>query len=214
MIRLALALVAAGLLAAPPAHAGPLLSGPGTGAAFTNPVGVAVQTIGFDFTVGPAPLLVTRLGNYDFEADGLVTDHLVRLWTPAGVLLAQATVPAGTAAALDGTFRVVDLAAPVRLEPGQTYVLGAVNPTDGTSDGYVSNSPAQIAPFVAPEATFVQGRRNLGGSTFAGFAPNGTTRIGPNLTFVLAPAAVPEPATFAALGLLATGGIAAKRRRA
>src|SRR5688500_17849486 len=68
------------------------------------------QSIGWQFDV-LAPTVVTGLGWFDDGANGLGLAHQVGIWNPAGTLLTSATVPAGTAAALDGQFRTVPVTA-------------------------------------------------------------------------------------------------------
>ena len=81
-------------------------------------------TIGWAFSVGAQALEVDALGMYDNNADGMLDAHPVGLWNSSGTLLAQATVPAGTAATRVGSYRYVAIA-PVTLAAGQTYVIGA-----------------------------------------------------------------------------------------
>src|SRR5205823_556088 len=70
--------------------------GPGT----TNAAG-GDNTLGYDFTVGDTALIVTQLGLWDENGDGLVNAHSVGLWDDAGALLASVTVPSGTIGILD-----------------------------------------------------------------------------------------------------------------
>lgn len=57
----------------------------------------------------------------------------VGLWTDAGALLAQATIPSGTVTPIDSGFRYVSLLAPILLSPGQSYVVaGRAGSTDQT----------------------------------------------------------------------------------
>jgi hypothetical protein len=92
---------------------------------FTNPQlgSTSPITLGFDFTVHSA-LLVTHLGIFDQNANGLGASHQVGLWTNTGSLLAQVTIPSGTAATLDDSFRYLALDTSVLLNPG-VYVVGA-----------------------------------------------------------------------------------------
>lgn len=80
-------------------------------------------TAGWSFRVGPSAVQVQALGLYD-DANGLKDPHPIGLWTASGTLLAQATLPAGTASLRIGSYRYVAIT-PLTLAPGQTYVVGA-----------------------------------------------------------------------------------------
>lgn len=174
------------------------------------------QTVGSRFTVGPADLTVTALGEWDWQADGLPSPILVGLWDAGtGELLASVTVPAGTAGALRNTdFRFVDLAAPVVLQSGRTYTL-ADRWIPGT--GFQRQEDLQgvgNTPVISPDVTF-QGSYNSPTAfdiTITPFADQMPTRflgattwrwIGPNIEYTANPlAVVPGPP---ALVLLMTG---------
>ena len=81
------------------------------------------QTIGWEFVVN-ADLVVTNLGFYN-SPGGLADPHPIGIWDPSGNLVAQAVVPAGTTARLEGNFRYVDIP-PTKLPAGGPYVIGAV----------------------------------------------------------------------------------------
>jgi hypothetical protein len=83
-------------------------------------------TRGWTFTVS-TPLVVEELGFWDSDLNGLAAAHDVGIWIADGTLLTSATVPAGTTAPLEGTFRFVP-ATSVMLSPGTTYVIGAYWP--------------------------------------------------------------------------------------
>lgn len=80
-------------------------------------------TDGWEFAV-QKEITVTSLGVWDYRNDGLGTEIPVGLWDAKGDLLATATVPAGKVADEVNGFRYVSIA-PVRLEGGQNYVIGA-----------------------------------------------------------------------------------------
>jgi hypothetical protein len=80
-------------------------------------------TMGWSFTVGAANLEVTALGFYDDGMNGNQDAHPVGIWTAGGTLLAQVTVPAGTAGTLVGSYRYAAIS-PLTLTAGQTYVVG------------------------------------------------------------------------------------------
>ena len=89
--------------------------------------------MGNEFTVN-SPIEVTYLGAYDRNQDGLPAVTPVTIWDNSGSVVAQANVPAGTAAVLDNEFRYVSIT-PVTLAPG-TYRMSSYS-TDGYS---LSNS--------------------------------------------------------------------------
>lgn len=192
-------------------------AGLGTAAArgdllYTNPSGTVRTnadgyTIGMRFTVGATPLIVTSLGVWDQDGNGLLAAHDVGLWTDAGALLVSATVPGGTAGALaGGVFRFApDLASPVTLSPGAVYRLGSLQAAaepfleqgaGATYTAYVSGTPISYYGGVGATLIF---------PVSAGGGINGY--LGPNLQFV-----VPEPAVAALLAASALG-LAARRRR-
>lgn len=81
-------------------------------------------TRGWAFSVSQ-PIVIEELGFWDSSEDGLARSHPVGLWRGDGTLLASETVPAGTLAPLEGTFRWIPLTTAVALTPGETYVVGA-----------------------------------------------------------------------------------------
>jgi hypothetical protein len=78
-------------------------------------------TFGYAFTVS-SPIMVTNLGLFDSNNDGLVTSHAVTIWTSTGTQLVQGTIPAGTGGTLINGFRYVSIA-PFSL-PAGTYTIG------------------------------------------------------------------------------------------
>jgi hypothetical protein len=79
-------------------------------------------SLGFAFQVN-SPISVDGLSFYDDAKNGLTQTHDVGLWTAAGTLIASTTVPDGTAAPLDGFFRVQSVT-PFILPAGD-YVVAA-----------------------------------------------------------------------------------------
>ncbi|MGQ0613194.1 MAG: hypothetical protein ACT4PV_05595 [Planctomycetaceae bacterium] len=82
-------------------------------------------SLGLDFDVLQGDIEVTSLGVFDWQEDGLASDHTVRIYDRTGVMVASVDLPAG-GGTLQGGFRYVDLAAPVLLEAGfeGTIVVG------------------------------------------------------------------------------------------
>ena len=202
----ALAIVLAGAaMSARPVQAGPVLAiSDVTDSSFT-----AITTYGYSFrTLGD--LTATDLGIFDLYSgslvigDGLAEPHGVGLWKADGTLLASTVVPAGTGGTLIGGFRYMPIA-PVLLESGASYVIGAFYVSFG--DAYTATGEATFTwdPLIAPGT----GLRFVGAFSFptlnAGFIP-----AGPNL---IATAAVPEPGTLALLGAGLVGGALRRRTR-
>lgn len=121
-----------------------ILSGSGqTIGYFANtsaPYGAAANNdglnIGHTFTVTGTNLCITALGAFDYGSDGLNSAHTVTLFSNQ-TALASVTVPAGTAALLQGGFRFAALPEPISLEPGKYAVVAyQMNGTAKNSDGY------------------------------------------------------------------------------
>ena len=97
--------------------------------------------VGVRFRVRPdCNLRVTHLGVYDRNGDGLQLDHRVGIFkvgggSKSGVLVAEATVPYGRQAPLEGMFRWVALPTPVLLTSDTTYVVAAETIDDLERDG-------------------------------------------------------------------------------
>lgn len=175
------------------------------------------QTQGWEFRV-TAPISVTALGIFDSDSDGLVDPHTVGLWTDSASLLASLIVPEGTGTTQIGSFRYVDLAAPILLTPGQNYVIGALylgtrdggtlDPDPADRDLFISIGSTPIRTF-APEIEFIDPRissQQTSGLLFPtvqslhGFS----AILGPSFLFE-ATRQVPEPSTFALFGVALLG---------
>ena len=159
------------------------------------------------------PLIVTHLGVYDTGGNGLDQVHPVGLWNGENTLLASATVPAGTAAAISDGYRYVPLTESVTLSPG-VYDLGAhyYNIQEGFGDPYFELVDSVTLPAGAAfETALIK-------SSFFGlthpvepiFGNFGTSFFGPGALYT----AVPEPTTIGmASALTLATGIWSSRRR-
>jgi hypothetical protein len=102
-------------------HAQTLFSDPG---GFFIDTGLfSASTVGASFTVGSQAVTVTALGVYDSNQDGLLESHSVGIWS-SGSLIANAVVPAGTGATLQGSYRYVGITT-LTLSANTTYRIGA-----------------------------------------------------------------------------------------
>jgi hypothetical protein len=166
------------------------------------------STRGWQFQVN-APITVSKLGLWDRNGDGLPSAHAIGIFSSSSTLLATATIPAGTAAPIEGPtlsaggFRYTALASPVALAAG-TYRIGAFYEIGGDEWQYntVRTTPSQI--------TYDGGRIVFGSSladpTDMTMTSNGI--FGPNFQFD-----VPEPASGIAV-VLAAATAACNSRRA
>lgn len=96
------------------------------------PVFAGGNTYGFGVGLAPgaSPIVITHLGVYDVEGNGLNNSHEIGLWmydTSVGdfELLRTTTLPSGTDTLLLGGYRYVSLS-PLLIEPGQSFMLGAL----------------------------------------------------------------------------------------
>ncbi len=159
------------------------------------------QSVGWQFDV-IKPVSVTHLSWYDDGQDGLSVDHKVGIWAPDGTLLTSVVIPKGTAATLDGIWRVVPVPS-ISLSAGTGYIVGGYNGANST-DRLAFN----VAQTVAPQLAFFDATYSFINGIFerpTNFSAADNGFYGPSFNFV-----VPAPGALSALGLL---GLAAGRRR-
>jgi len=90
---------------------------------WSGTTGTVDWTVGSYITVGNAPVSVSALGYVDHGEDGLADSHSVGIYDAGQVLLASATVAAGTANPLTNGWRYATLASPVELAANTTYLI-------------------------------------------------------------------------------------------
>lgn len=161
-------------------------------------------TAGYTFTLANS-VSVTRLGLWDYAADGLQSAVPVTIWNGSGAVLATATVPTGTTAGEINQYLYVTLATPVTL-PAGTYTIG----------GYITNySDAALYGLstITGATGITYGASREAGGTAMPVGDNinlSNSYFGPNFQFTNA---VPEPSAWAVVaagtGLL---GLTLRRR--
>ncbi len=169
---------------------------------------------GYEFTVQGSPISITKLGFFDYGANGLSESHDVGIWELGNTTaLATATVTSsspieGPMVANAGQFRYEELATAVDLNANTTYRIGAYYSSDhddawAQSNGTVSWTTAGEISYVAPRYKYTDGLAYPDNEA----SPRELAYFGPNFQFV------PEPGT---LGLLIGVGvfvITLRRRR-
>jgi arylsulfatase A len=175
--------------------AGPLFATDG-GTDLTNSLN---GSVGFEFTVGTSPVVMTRLGLWDDGAgeiinqensnlnqdgntvgtpDGLATSHTVRLFDKSsGVAIATMSV-SNAGSTVEGEFRYVNLPGAVVLYAGREYAL-TMSTAANDGDLYHSSVPfsgdAAIPSFLL---TDFQARRSTSAASYPTLLPDGTTATG------------------------------------
>lgn len=158
------------------------------------------DVIGYRFDV-TSSIVVTDLGVWNADADGLTSDHMIGIWDSTQTLLTSNTAGPADTPVGDWTYAPT---ANVTLNPGETYTIGALyTSTDG--DSYISG-PSSIT--TAPEVNVIGGVFPSAGSLGFVYPTEDTAnqgRYGPNFLFV-----IPSPG---ALCLFMVAGVTRRRRR-
>ncbi len=178
--------------------------------------------LGYEFTTKRA-IIVTKLGAFDYQANGLADSHPVGIWAVSdpSTPLASVTVSSGTSSPLEGAligdsgFRYEELSSVLELSANTTYRIAAYYPTGAdesmrsNAGKYIPGSPRQVNTTLASVLTYNFGDAGCyvyddTGFTGLRYPSNGGPRefsyIGPNFQFV------PEPGT---LAHLLSGGLVA-----
>jgi hypothetical protein len=167
--------------------------------------GAGSDNVGWGFSLSGSAL-VTQLGFWDENGDGLGQSHVVTIYNSSGTVLLQATIPMGTSGTLINGFRYVSVPS-LTLTAG-TYTIAGVLSAFGSDVASVSSAAISTAPGV----TYAGSRATVGNgfpSTDAFNLPN--SYFGPNFQFTTP--GVPDSGSTVSLlgfGLL---GLAALRRK-
>ncbi|HYO24198.1 MAG TPA: sulfatase-like hydrolase/transferase, partial [Lacipirellulaceae bacterium] len=156
-------------------------------------------SVGYEFTVGAQPVLLTRLGMWDDGAgdiinqetnalnpdgdtvgtpDGLATGHWVRLFDKtSGTQLASVQVTTANSI-VEGEFRYVTLPASISLAAGAEYALTM---STASGDGDMFHIPAPFSgrsPIPTSSLVNFESRRSTTDGVYPTLLPNGETATG------------------------------------
>jgi hypothetical protein len=144
------------------------------------------DTLGWYFNPGE-PVIVTHMGFWDADQDGLAGLHAVGIWDEdSQMLLASVIVKAGTDSPLTGEWRYEPIA-PLPLAAGNKYVIGAYYNPGAPVDNYIANVTSVAT---SPEVVLTASARDeLAGDpnpfTFPNVKGAANGRFGPNFLFIL-----------------------------
>lgn len=165
-------------------------------------------TLGWGFTLTDA-LTITDLGYFDGNT-GLTDSHPVGIWNSLGNLIAEATVPGGTAGALVNGFRFVSIT-PVVLNPGAYSIGGYANMTSPDEFRFEVSSVATVAGLSFGPANLYTQADSLTRPTTKADAFSQDGFFGPDFLVSGPVTVVPEPAG-AGISLLGLAIIVGFRR--
>ena len=158
-----------------------------------------IGTLGYQFTVGAAPIGVLSLGVCNWSEEGLNNSHEVGLWDSQGNLLTSTIISAGSTTDLF----VYSIVTPVLLEANETYIIGASYIGHDSDLIGFSDSDNNGSPTYNSAVTFDADRydASLSGLTFPTMTdfPEWLGAFGPNAEIEV----VPEPTTYTLFGLSA-----------
>jgi hypothetical protein len=189
----------------------------------TAPTSTGAFVMGWQFSVKPAAsVLVSALGFYDFQQNGLTQAHTVGIYDSVGTLLVSAVVPTGTAGTLLNQYRYISIT-PFTLAAGQSFTIEATN--TGTGDAWAFGNGTETG--LAVDSNITKAATNAavfasnGGATlvYTTTKPNSPTGYsflgGPNFQISgTIPSGVPEPGAAAIIiGITTTGAVLTMRRR-
>lgn len=104
------------------------------------------QSAGYVFTP-LSDVVVSSLGFYDYQGDGLGESHPVGIFNNTGNLLTSAVVFSGTEKPMEDGFRYTDIA-PLTLSAGQSYTVATLFQTNADVIGYADVSDTLVNPSI------------------------------------------------------------------
>lgn len=159
-----------------------------------------LSTIGWEFTLD-SPVTVTRLGFYDYDGDGFVTDHSVAIWDDAASMMVSTELTTDMEPGEQGF--IWNSVAPITLSAG-TYRIGAS--VSDNEDYYYSAVESKNLAY----PVIFKGRVAIVGAFDypVNFDDTIDGRFGPNFAYV-----VPEPSTMFLLGTGFAGLLVLRKKR-
>lgn len=139
--------------------------------------------LGCQFQVGPNNVIVSHLGVFDINDDGLVISHNAGLFNANGsTMLATVVVPSGTDAYLTNGYRWVPLDPPILLSSNTTYIVAGSVAQDSGDLWQDSFTPTWNSFFVGTNASNTRhSMYGPGGST--AWPPPSFSQTGNNTTY-------------------------------
>lgn len=162
--------------------------------------------IGFRFTVGNSDISVDALGVFDWNQDGLNSDHEVGIFNGTNLIVSTTVSEDENLTTFDGFYRYTNIT-PVTLLANQFYTITSIGWNQGGLDDSYGNGSVSLISSIAPEITYNGNFAASGNNTLV---PNGTLCsnqciAGPNFS-IASSAAVPFEFS-PTLGLVAMSGI-------
>lgn len=105
------------------------------------------QSFGDIFTPS-TDIIISSLGVFDYDKDGLGQNHEVGIFDQTGTLLVSAIVQAGTNSRLTGDFRYTDIT-PLTLNSGVNYTIAALFTNTSDFVGYTNTNGIQVDPNIS-----------------------------------------------------------------
>lgn len=142
--------------------------------------------VGCQFQVGATNVIVSHVGVFDLNNDGLTVSHQAGVFSSSlssPTLVGQVVVPAGTSAYLTNGFRWMPLDPPLLLSSNTTYLVGGVvgiSDGDGWQDAF---APTWNAWFIGSAATTTRHALYGPGGTPIAWPPPYLSQSGNNNTY-------------------------------
>jgi hypothetical protein len=168
-------------------------------------------TWGWEFTVGSSDILVTHLGTWDRDDNGLEASHDIGIWAVSNqALLGSTRLSSGSVHPLESGFRWKELGTPILLQANTSYRIGD-DPVSPAREYMLSVAASNVTM----NAQITYGGRVTNRADVFSYpeTPVDGAMIGPNFKFGPSGPAVPEPALVQLPFLLGLGGVGLWCRR-